>query len=79
MRYPEVFLETSTADDRVHPPHARKAAARLKELGYPYFYYENMEGGHAAGANLNQVALTNALEYTYLSRKLMGCGCEKEE
>ena len=77
-RYPEVFLETSTADDRVHPAHARKAAARLKELGYPYFYYENMEGGHSAGANLNQVALTNALEYTYLSRKLMGCGCEKE-
>ncbi len=75
-RYPEVFLETSTADDRVHPAHARKAAARLKELGYPYLYYENMEGGHSAGANLNQVALTNALEYTYLSKRLMGCGCE---
>ena len=73
--YPEVFLETSTADDRVHPAHARKAAARLKELGYPYLYYENMEGGHSAGANLNQVALTEALEYTYLSRRLMGCGC----
>jgi prolyl oligopeptidase len=78
-RYPEVFLETSTADDRVHPAHARKAAARLKELGYPYFYYENMEGGHSAGANLNQVALTEALEYTYLSRKLMGCGCGPDE
>ncbi len=78
-RYPEVFLETSTADDRVHPAHARKAAARLKELGYPYFYYENMEGGHSAGANLNQVALTEALEYTYLSRKLMGCGCGPDD
>ena len=77
--YPEVYLETSTADDRVHPAHARKAAARLKELGYPYFYYENMEGGHSAGANLNQVALTNALEYTYLSRKLMGCGCGPDD
>ena len=77
--YPKVFLQTSTADDRVHPGHARKAAARLAELGYPYFYYENMEGGHSAGANLNQVALTNALEFTYLSRQLMGCGCEKEE
>ena len=77
--YPEVFLETSTADDRVHPAHARKAAARLKELGYPYLYYENMEGGHSAGANLNQVALTNALEYTYLSRRLMGCGCGPDE
>ncbi|MGB5133226.1 MAG: prolyl oligopeptidase family serine peptidase [Steroidobacteraceae bacterium] len=78
-QYPEVFIETSTADDRVHPAHARKAAARLKELGYPYLYYENMEGGHSAGANLNQVALTNALEYTYLSRRLMGCGCGPDD
>jgi prolyl oligopeptidase len=78
-RYPEVFIETSTADDRVHPAHARKAAARLAELGYPYLYYENMEGGHSAGANLNQVALTNALEFTYLSRRLMGCGCGPDE
>jgi prolyl oligopeptidase len=78
-RYPEVFLETSTADDRVHPAHARKAAARLAELGYPYLYYENMEGGHSAGVNLNQVALTNALEFTYLSRRLMGCGCGPDE
>ena len=78
-RYPEIFLETSTADDRVHPAHARKAAARLAELGYPYLYYENMEGGHSAGANLNQVALTNALEFTYLSRRLMGCGCGPDE
>jgi prolyl oligopeptidase len=74
-RYPEVFLETSTTDDRVHPAHARKAAARLAELGYPYLYYENMEGGHSAAANLNQAALVDALEFTYLSRRLMGCGC----
>ena len=77
QRYPEVFLETSTTDDRVHPAHARKAAARLAELGYPYLYYENMEGGHSAAANLNQAALIDALEFTYLSRRLMGCGCEQ--
>jgi prolyl oligopeptidase len=35
--YPEVFIHTSTKDDRVHPGHARKAAARLEELGYPVF------------------------------------------
>ncbi len=79
QRYPEVFLETSTTDDRVHPAHARKAAARLAELGYPYIYYENMEGGHSAAANLNQAALIDALEFTYLSRRLMGCGCGKQE
>ena len=69
--YPEVFIHTSTKDDRVHPGHARKAAARLEELGYPVLFYENTDGGHAAGANLRETARRIALEYTYLSRRLM--------
>jgi prolyl oligopeptidase len=69
--YPEVFIETSTKDDRVHPGHARKAAARLQALGYPVLYYENIDGGHAASANLNETARRVALEYSYLSRRLM--------
>ena len=69
--YPEVFIHTSTKDDRVHPGHARKAAARLEELGYPVLFYENTDGGHAAGANLRETARRLALEYTYLSRRLM--------
>jgi prolyl oligopeptidase len=71
QKYPEVFIETSTKDDRVHPAHARKAAARLMELGYPVLYYENVDGGHAASANLAETARRQALEYTYLTRKLM--------
>ena len=69
--YPEVFIETSTKDDRVHPAHARKAAAKLKALGYRFLYYENIDGGHAASANLTETAMRSALEYTYLTRKLM--------
>lgn len=69
--YPEVFIHTSTKDDRVHPGHARKAAARLEELGYPVLFYENTDGGHAAGANLQETARRIALEYTYLTRRLM--------
>ncbi|MBO9710878.1 MAG: S9 family peptidase [Caulobacter sp.] len=69
--YPEVFIETSTKDDRVHPAHARKAAARLEALGYPVLYYENIDGGHAASANLAETARRQALEYVYLSRRLM--------
>jgi prolyl oligopeptidase len=69
--YPTVFIETSTKDDRVHPAHARKAAARLKEMGYDYIYYENIDGGHAAAANLNEKATRYALEYTYLAQRLM--------
>ena len=69
-KYPEPFILTSTKDDRVHPAHARKAAARLEELGYPFFYYENIDGGHSAAANLKESAKRAALEYTYLTRKL---------
>ena len=71
QKYPEVYIDTSTKDDRVHPAHARKAAARLKDLGYPYLYYENIDGGHSAAANLAETARRVALEFTYLTRKLM--------
>lgn len=69
--YPEPFFVTSTKDDRVSPAHARKAVARMQELGYPVLFYENTDGGHAAAANLNETAKRVALEYTYLTRKLM--------
>jgi prolyl oligopeptidase len=71
--YPKVFFYTSTKDDRVHPGHARKAAARLAELGYDYFYFENIEGGHGGTANQEQLAHRIALEYAYFTRMLMGC------
>jgi prolyl oligopeptidase len=71
VTYPMPFIETSTADDRVHPAHGRKAAARLAQLGAPYYYYENIEGGHAAAANLQETARRLALEYTYATRRLV--------
>jgi prolyl oligopeptidase len=71
VAYPEPFIFTTTKDDRVGPAHARKFAARMEEMGLPFYYYENTEGGHAAGANLKQTARTNALEFIYLTRKLM--------
>jgi prolyl oligopeptidase len=70
VRYPEVLFVTSTADDRVHPGHARKMAARLEELGNRVYYYEETEGGHAASADLSFVAKRIALEYTYLWKML---------
>ncbi len=69
--YPKVLLYTSTKDDRVHPGHARKAAARLAELGYDFYYYENIEGGHGGAANQKQLARRTALEYIYFFRQLM--------
>ena len=71
VRYPEPFFVTSTKDDRVSPAHARKMAARMQAMGLPFLYYENMEGGHAASANLRETAHRVSLEMTYLTRKLM--------
>ena len=69
--YPPVFLTTSTKDDRVHPGHARKMAARLQAQGHGALYYENTEGGHSAAANLAQLARRDALVATFLMQELM--------
>jgi prolyl oligopeptidase len=69
-RFPVPFLLTSTKDDRVHPGHARKYAAKLEALGMPFLYYENMDGGHSAAANLRERAKRQALEFTYLAQRL---------
>jgi prolyl oligopeptidase len=71
VAYPEPLLMTSTKDDRVHPGHARKMAAKMAAIGLPFLYYENIEGGHSAAATLQERARRNALEFTYLAEKLM--------
>jgi prolyl oligopeptidase len=71
VTYPEPFFVTSSKDDRVHPGHARKMAARMEAMKLPFLYYENIDGGHAAAANQRERAKRIALEFTYLSRKLM--------
>ena len=68
--YPEVFLITSTKDDRVHPGHARKFAKRMEDQGHDFFYYENIDGGHSAAANLKETANRLALQHVYLMKKL---------
>ncbi|HMW24797.1 MAG TPA: prolyl oligopeptidase family serine peptidase, partial [Burkholderiaceae bacterium] len=70
--YPRVLFTTSTRDDRVHPAHARKMVARLRELGHPVLYYENTEGGHGGAADNAQRAHLMALEYSYLWAQLGG-------
>jgi prolyl oligopeptidase len=71
VTYPVPLVWTTTKDDRVGPQHARKFAARLAAMGKPYLFYEVIEGGHGAGANLREKAHTSALEFTYFIRKLM--------
>jgi len=71
MQYPEVFFTTSTRDDRVHPGHARKMVAKMNDLGYKVYYFENTEGGHAGASTNEQRAKMDAFIYTYLNMKLM--------
>jgi prolyl oligopeptidase len=68
--YPRVLFTTSTRDDRVHPGHARKMVARLRELGKPVLYYENTEGGHGGAADNEQRAHLLAMEFAYLWEQL---------
>jgi len=70
MDYPEVFFYTSTRDDRVHPGHARKMAAKMIDMGDPILYYENTEGGHAGSSTNEQSAKSSAMTFSYLLMKL---------
>jgi prolyl oligopeptidase len=65
-KYPKILFATSTRDDRVHPGHARKMYAKMKDQGHDVMYFEYLEGGHSAGSLPAQQAYTWALIYTVL-------------
>ena len=69
--YPEAYVTTNTRDDRVHPGHARKFAARLEALGVPYLYHEQTLGGHSNDSDPELNARRWARHYVYLARRLM--------
>lgn len=68
--YPPTLFMTTTRDDRVHPAHARKMMAKMRGLGRDVRYFENIEGGHGAGADNRQTAHFWALTYAFLKRAL---------
>lgn len=70
--YPPAIFMTSTRDDRVHPGHARKMAAKMLEAGKDVRYYENIEGGHGGSANNAQAAHMSALAFCFLWNELAG-------
>jgi prolyl oligopeptidase len=71
QRYPQVYVTTNTLDDRVHPGHARKFAARLKEYGYDPIYFEDTAGGHSYDADPAANARRWARHYVYLAQRLI--------
>jgi prolyl oligopeptidase len=70
QKYPPTIFMTTTRDDRVHPGHARKMFAKMKDMGHDVRYFENTEGGHGAGADNRQTAHFWALAYTFLNKTL---------
>jgi prolyl oligopeptidase len=70
-KYPRIFFLGSTRDDRVHPGHARKMAAKMQANGAPYLYFETTDGGHDLATTLRRRAEQLALTYTYFRRQLM--------
>ncbi|WP_285487140.1 prolyl oligopeptidase family serine peptidase [Amycolatopsis taiwanensis] len=70
--YPPALFLTSTRDDRVHPGHARKMVARMLEQGHDVRYHENIEGGHGAAADNEQLAYKWALVFEFLWTTLSG-------
>ena len=69
--YPRVYLTTNTRDDRVHPGHSRKFAARLAAQGHDQLYYEETAGGHSNDADPVANARRWARHYVYLAQQLM--------
>jgi prolyl oligopeptidase len=69
--YPPVLFYTTTSDDRVGPAQARKMAAKMEGMGIPnVWFYENLEGGHGAGADNKQSAHMHAMVYDFLWNEL---------
>jgi prolyl oligopeptidase len=69
--YPEIFFMTSTTDDRVHPGHARKMAAKMQEQGHSCLFYEATAGGHAMAVTPQGRAHNSAMQLVYFMLKLM--------
>ena len=66
QKLPSIIFYTTTRDDRVHPGHARKMAAKMEELGYAVDYCENTEGGHHGSVTNEQLATRLARTYAFL-------------
>ena len=72
---PAAFYYLSTLDDRVHPGHARKAAAKHEAWGQTFYYHEYREGGHSVGSDHEEDAKRAALLLAYLNREI-GSGAD---
>jgi len=70
QKYPRVLFITSTRDDRVHPGHARKMFAKMKEQGHKRSLFRQHRRRASGAADNRQAAYMAALGYTFLIKEL---------
>ncbi|MGF9692726.1 prolyl oligopeptidase family serine peptidase [Rhizobium sp. 0TCS1.26] len=66
QRYPALYIESSSNDDRVHPSHARRFALRLEQAGHRPLFHEFGSGGHGGAGNSAEMARRTAIGYSFL-------------
>lgn len=64
--YPPALITTHLSDDRVHPAHALKFHARLKNLGAPSHLYAPQQGGHSGNSAQADTAAESAAIFCFL-------------
>jgi prolyl oligopeptidase len=70
QKYPPILIATTRRDDRVHPGHARKMAAKLQAMEYEAYFYEPAAGGHGYGKDNRERAAFTALGYAFLKNTI---------
>ncbi len=66
--YPPILVATTRKDDRVHPGHARKFAAKLQAMDYANArYFELAAGGHGYGKDSTERATFTTLGLSFLA------------
>ncbi|MBV9564364.1 MAG: S9 family peptidase [Bradyrhizobium sp.] len=68
--YPPILIATTRRDDRVHPGHARKMAAKLQAMGYEAYFHEPAAGGHGYGKDNKERAGFQVLGLRFLKSKI---------
>ncbi|WP_297574438.1 prolyl oligopeptidase family protein [uncultured Deefgea sp.] len=71
QRYPAVLLTCASHDDRVHPAHARKMAAKLIDQGHQVLFFEKAQGGHQHGYSALETAQELSRALIFLQQQLM--------
>lgn len=67
ITYPPVMLITGLKDDRVHPAHAFKFAAKLEEIGVTYLLRVDEESGHSGATPSRKIdEYTDILAFIYM-------------